>query len=1163
MVGKSEPLPTLRIQILGPPQVLLGHAPVTFTRRKALALLAYLAVTHRAHSRDMLASLLTDVATDAAARGQFRSTLRDLRRQVGAFLVVNGDTIGLAQDGAVWIDLAELEDAAHNVSTPVTPDRLAQVADLYRGEFLAGLALERVPEFDAWLQCERERIKALLCRVLTRLVDATADQGDLPGALDWARRRLEEEPWHEPTHRQVMRILAHTGQREAALAQYETCRRVLAEELDSAPQPETSALYEQLRAGPVAPPTNMAAPQTGFVDREAELTQIAARLADPACRLLTLVGLGGSGKTSLALRAAAAQAEPAPLNEAHHFADGVYWVDIAAVIAPARGSADRRTTAMHRLALAIGRILRLEFRGPDPVAQLAASLHERAVLLVLDNLEHLLVGVDLLGLLLARSRRLKLLVTSRGRLGLPEEWVLQVGGLPLPDGPADLERAPASRLYLQMLWQAGLSTPPAMAERSDIVCLCRLVEGLPLALVLVARWAPALSTATIARSLAGNLDLLANLDEHRVPPRQRSIRLVLQTIWERLNEAERAALRRLSVFQAGFTREAAQTVAEVALPTLLVLGEEALLGRAPTGERYALHQLVRQYAAERLARRPVEQAETRTRHATYYAVLVREVAPALRKTVAAQEAISADIANIRLAWDWAVEHVNVDVLEQLLEGFARWHELQGLPSQAAEALGQAAARLRAALAQVAAPDPPMQRLLGSVLAEEAMALIWQGSHTRALHLLEEAGVLARAVASPRLEGRVAYVRGWLFGRQRDVHSTMHWHQQALALARATQDPTLEASALSMLGGNTMYAGDSQRARGYLEAALALCRAQQDRFGEAEALYYLGLEARGRGDLIEAQRSCEGGLRLARGLEYRLYENLFLHVLGLIHDGGWGQHLMAEDLLAEDLHITQRTGDRPRQSIALAALGRNALYQGDLARAGTLLERALDLSRRVTNQEGIALALVGQSVLANYRGDDQQARFHAEEALAVTRTAGLRREERVSLRLLGHALFGLDDLQGAREAYQQATDLVALLGLQHLHCETATDLARVVLAQGDLVQAAALVAAVEPVLEKPTLVGLAEPVLAYLTGYHVLRAVGDARADGVLAAGHTLLEARAAQFVDAARRSRFLNALPAHRELLAAWHACSGRTIGGASRPEAVAHRPLLRMVGSQ
>jgi DNA-binding SARP family transcriptional activator/predicted ATPase len=832
--------PLLRIQVLGPPQVLLGDTPVTFARRKALALLAYLTVTRRPHSRDALATLLADAATDEEARGQFRSTLLDLRRQVSAFLVVDRDTIALARDGTVWLDLAELKAAAQDTSTSATTEWLARAVSLYRGALLAGLAVSRAPEFEDWLLRERERVQVLHCRVLSRLVDATAAQGDLQVAISWARRRLEEEPWHEPTHRQLMRLLGRTGQREAALAQYETCRRLLADELGTAPQEKTTALYEQLRAGPTAPPTNLPAPPTGFVGREAELALIAARLADPACRLLTLLGLGGSGKTSLALRAAAAQAEAAPPAEVNPFADGVYLVDLASVTAPGRSSADRRAAARHRLGTAIGRVLGLELRAADPVAQLARWLHERAILLLLDNLEHLLAGADLLGLLLTRAPRLKLLVTSRERLGLPEEWVLEVGGLPLPSGPDDLQQAPASCLYLQLLRQAGQSTPPAASERSAIVRICELTQGLPLALVLAARWAPVFSAPAIAQELATGMDLLGAPDRQQVPARQRSMRAVLQATWVRLMGKERVALRRLAVFQPGFTREAAQAVAEATPPTLLMLGKDCLIDSGPTGKRYAIHELVRQYAAEQLARHPEEETETRARHATYYAALVQQLAPALRQTVTAQEAISAEIANIRLAWDWAVEHADAGLLEQMLAGFAKWHEFQGLPGQAAEALERAAVRLRAALAQCATPDLSMQRLLGLILVEEALALSWQGAYDRALPQFEEALQLAQATGSPHLEGRVSYCLGWQLARRRDLPGAMHWTQQALAVARAAQISDLEADALQYLATRAVYAGEYPQARGYLDRALPLYRAQQHRLGEALVSLYRGL-----------------------------------------------------------------------------------------------------------------------------------------------------------------------------------------------------------------------------------------------------------------------------------------------------------------------------------
>jgi tetratricopeptide (TPR) repeat protein len=514
--------------------------------------------------------------------------------------------------------------------------------------------------------------------------------------------------------------------------------------------------------------------------------------------------------------------------------------------------------------------------------------------------------------------------------------------------------------------------------------------------------------------------------------------------------------------------------------------------------------------------------------------------------VAAQEVIGADLANVWAAWEWAAGRAEVAILERMLAGLARWHELQGLPGQAADLLERAAERLRGALAQAATPDPAVQRLLGFILVENAMALNWQGSYPRALPLLEEARTLALATGSPHLEWGVAYTLGWLLGRQRDLRGAIDSLQQALALARVGQRPSLEADTLGTLGEVDLMAADYPQAHRYLERALALYRAQHDRLGEMAVTGVLGTVAHARGDFDRAESLIDHALRLNRLLGWRLGEIYMLHALGQVNDEGWGRHVAAEDLFAQDLRITRRTGDRTREGFALAGLGRNVLYQGDLERAGTLFDQALSLSRAVTSRASAAMALRGQSLLAHYQGDDQRARRCAEEARELARAAGLRREERLALRLLGHALLGLGELPAALVAYQQVAELDEALGVSHLHAETVTDLVRVELARGDTARAAARVAIFLPMLEQGTLVGLEEPVLAYLSCYQVLRAVCDPRAEMVLAAGHAFLQERATQFADA-QRARFLGNLPAHRDLLAAWNAHDGWTSGDMPR----------------
>jgi DNA-binding SARP family transcriptional activator/predicted ATPase len=1149
VVQSAESLPQLRIKVLGPPEVLLGDRPLTFERTKALALLVYLAVSGRVHARDALAALLTETPTGTDAKKQLRTVLDELHRKLGAYLVIRRQTIALAPDRPIWLDLAQLEAALGEDTAPPDTGRLAEAVSLHQGEFLAGLPAAHAPAFDIWLLAERERAHALLLRALSRLSEAAEQTGDAPAAMQWAGRLLDQEPWEEATHRRVMRLLARAGERAAALAQYVTCRRVLALELGTAPQPETVALFEELRAGPVAPPSNLPVPPPGFIGREADLALLAERLADPACRLLTVRGLGGCGKSSLALQAAARQVHPVLLPREHRFADGVYLVDLAGISAPQAQGEDAPATAARRIATAIGGALGLEFRGADPVAHLAAWLGPRTVLLLLDNMEHLLAGAALLRLLVQRCARLTLLVTSREALRVPEEWLLDLQGLALPTGPEEVEQAAAGRLFLQQARQLGRTLPAFTSDRANVLQICTLTQGVPLALILAARWAAVLPLAAIARQLEAGLDLLTAAGGYLVPERQRSMRVVLQATWARLSTQERRALRRLAVFQPGFTREAARAVARVRPETLLTLDERALVGRDPAAERYALHALVRQYAAEQLARHPEEEATMGVRHAAYYADLVQRVAPALHQTIAAQQAVRADIANIQLAWEWAAERAEASILEGMLAGLARWHKMQGLPGQVAEALERAAARLRAILAQAAMPNPPVQRLLGFILVQQASALNWLAAYDRARSLLQEARELARVTASLHLEGRVAYCLGWLVGRQHDLRSAVRWLQQALVLARAAQEPTLEAVALRQLGRAALLTGEYLQAHGYLARALAHFRTQGDRLGEVGVLCLLGQTAHARGDFGEAHRLLQDALQLERVLEYHLGGYFALYLLGQIYDEGWGRHVAAERCFAQDLRHTHETGDRTHEGFALAGLGRNALYQGDLDRAATLLDQALSLSREVSSQESAALALRGQSLLAHYQGDDRHARRCAQDAIAIAQATGLRREERRALRLLGHALLGLGEVPAALVAYQQVVDLDELLGFPHLRVETATDLARVALAQGDAARAAAHLATIVPDLAQRSLAGLKEPLLAYLTCYQVLRAAGDARADAVLAAGHAFLQERAAQFVDEEQRSQFLGNLPAHRALLAAWHGRDEWTADNGDAPQ--------------
>ncbi len=382
--------------------------------------------------------------------------------------------------------------------------------------------------------------------------------------------------------------------------------------------------------------TNLPPQPTPFIGREAELAQIAERLADPHCRLLTLVGPGGIGKTRLALQAAD--------QHARDFADGVYFVSLTPIGA---------TTF---IPAAIADALELSLYGQEtPETQLINMMRGREMLLLLDNYEHLLGGTGLLADLLAYAPHLKLIVTSRERLNLREEWLLPIKGLPYPqvDSADDLLSFAAVTLFVET---AQRLQPDFSLEGNEhtVAEVCHAVEGMPLGLELAATWLRAMPCEQIAGQIRHDLDFLST-SLRNLPDRHRSLRAVFEHSWDLLADDERDALMKLSVFRGGCDAEAARQVAGASLMLLAGLVDKSLLRLNDQG-RYEMHELLSQYAADKLA--AFEQvAETRNRHLQYYLELAelletRFFGPQNRATL---DRLETEHDNMRAALDWAAE----------------------------------------------------------------------------------------------------------------------------------------------------------------------------------------------------------------------------------------------------------------------------------------------------------------------------------------------------------------------------------------------------------------------------------------------------------------------------------------------------------------------------
>ncbi|MCK4976406.1 MAG: AAA family ATPase, partial [Anaerolineales bacterium] len=356
-----------------------------------------------------------------------------------------------------------------------------------------------------------------------------------------------------------------------------------------------------------------------FFGRESELEEIDRLLTDPECRLLTLTGLGGVGKTRLAIKAAGKLSK----DRGNLFHDGVYFVSLAPL--------DDASSIVPTIAEA----LKFSFYEGKIGAkqQLIDYLRHKRTLLVLDNFEYL-VGDDSTSLImdiLFASSWVKFLVTSRSRLNVLGEQLLPVTGLRLPEighdqvEPLDLQRA-LSYSSLQLFQGTACRVRPEFSitpvDLPSIIGICRAVDGNPLGIELAASWVEMMAPQEILAEIKSSLDFL-EADLYDLPERQRSLRVVFDSSWKLLNKDEREAVQTLSVFQGGFTHQAAQEVGGISLKTLLRLFNKSWVGREPTG-RFQFHELLRAYANQVLGESPTEWQLINEKHATHYCVFLKE-----------------------------------------------------------------------------------------------------------------------------------------------------------------------------------------------------------------------------------------------------------------------------------------------------------------------------------------------------------------------------------------------------------------------------------------------------------------------------------------------------------------------------------------------------------
>lgn len=988
---------TLTLSLFGSFQATWQDQPLTdFATDKIRALLAYLALEgKRPFRREILAALLWPDWSDTIARRNLRQSLHRLKQTLSkanpdladVLLSQTRQTVQfhhrhLSLDVAAFQEcLAVVETHTHGQLHDCQSclQQLKTAAALYTGELLAGFSLPDAPAFAEWLLVQRETYHQQILLVLHNLASAYAQQGNYEAVQQYARWQLSLEPWREESHRQLMRALALSGQRGAALNQYEVCRHVLFTELGIDPMPETNDLYAHIRDGrfhtasPVEAtllhhfPTQF----TRFVGRQAELKQIISLLADPDCRLLTLHGTGGIGKTRLALEAARHLATVTP-----SLIDDMYFIPLASL------------TNVDLLPQTLVQSLDIAAKGiTDFRRHLLQHLQSRKLLLVLDNFEHLLEGTPLLLEILQTAPQVKLLVTSRTRLHLSAERLIPLSGLDYPRTiPPD---NPLTYSAVQLFVQAATQVRPGFhltpAAETAVCHICQLVQGMPLAVEMAAAWTRLLDCVSIYQQITVNLDFLTATNRD-VPARHHSMRAVFDYSWQQLTPTQQKALAQFAIFPDSFTLDTAQVITGASLPTVADLLDKSLLQLAPGG-RYTLHELLRQFAAEKLT--STQMAAIQQQYSLHYLAWVAQQEPKLYQAEAEQALteMRRDIAHIRQAWQWAVAKGLWTVVAASINSIARVYMQTGWQQE------------RYTLFQAALPYVQMQRekttpshlteVLSYLHLYRATDLLSQGEIPAALAAAQTSVELGTQYGHTRAAGEAHGFIGWLYQTQAEYDTALSHLQQALTILTALNEARLCAlmhvrmgtvywrqEAYELAQVNYEQALQTYTALGY-QAGMAHCQSGLALVFTARGLYTQALTAHQQAWDLDASLGNKTGMARHIGNKGTVY-----HLMGNLEQ--------AETCYQQALQFEQETGFQPSIGIWLGNIGQVYAGRGDHETAVTYYDQAISRLRAVGDRHELASVLIHKADSLRQQGLYAAAHLLNQEGMDMAAAVGHRK-----------------------------------------------------------------------------------------------------------------------------------------------------------------------------
>ncbi len=719
-------------------------------------------------------------------------------------------------------------------------------------------------------------------------------------------------------------------------------------------------------------PHNLRVQPTDFVGRTRELEDLQSLVRAPDIRLVTLTGPGGIGKTRLALQAAA--------EAIHAFPQGVFAISCETL----PSAALLPSTIEQALSLTpSGRI--------DPRTHLLNQLRRRALLLVLDNYESLLPDTTLVREILERAPHVKLLLTSREPVNLPEERLYPLGGLRFPRKSSPEEVAHFETFdAAQLFFLAALRTDKFFAipesTRDAVVTICELVEGLPLGLELAATSVSVFSCQEIAQRITQGLGVLETT-RRELPARHQSLRATFEFTRKSLTAAEQSTFARCAVFHGVFNAIAAEQIVEATPETLETLARKSMLVNMQAGQ-YKMHPLLRHFAAEQLALIPEMVDALEARHSLYFLTYLRDHSAALwdERQIAAAETLAHHLDDIRAAWLRTCRSGDLGLLKDALPGLLWFYTIREMPGEGAVLFAESAASLRARITQSPLPDPMCELVLADCSCAEGMLAIAMTQNARAQDRFDEALEMFLKHENQKGKVQVQTGLGQVAFNRGQYHLAKSCFQQAYEGAKAIQSAIDERGALHHLGHVYMALGDQEAAGACLDRSLALSEALNE--------WWLGMHT----------------LRLRGNVEKNL-----------------GHNKIARDFYQRSLEMARTRGSLLAMSLAVNNLGVLATIASEYRLARRYYEQALAIQREIDNSRALANALHNLGVTVSDLGEPELGLQLLDEAWTIHENDANEDGKGYTLLYRAYALEVLGDHATVEATYGKALALFEVSG----------------------------------------------------------------------------------------------------------------------------------------